>query len=743
MGATIDGPAEVYALQENPAGTLIADPTDSSPITFTIVNSGGGPAIPDVIVSGADSGDGTYLDIDTIVGRAAPGDTVAVAIDAATSWVPSGPGAGTVTVQGYSSITFSAIDHLVGAADRDTFVFPAGVAFGGALDGGPGVNALDYSAFAASVAVDLAAHAATGTTSISNIRDLIGGSGADFLTGDSQDNVLTGGPGKDIITGGEGLDTIAETFDASFVLSNKNLIIGADKDTLSDIEAARLTGGPSDNVLSTKQFAGSVVLDGAAGNDTLEAGSGADVLIGGPGDDAMNGGSGNDEYQGGPGSNTITELVGGGTDTVVETCDAGFALTDSGLLTWSEGSESLANIENIRLIGGPADNDFSISALAGGSVSVEGGDGYDTLTLVPVGIDVDLVTGGIVVPGLQLVRYEAVEAVNLDGDAAVSADATLSAREYNLDSLTVTNDSVLTLASDSSAAGFQGVKITTSSDLAVTAGSLVSADGQGYAAGQGLGAGATAGSEDIYGGGGGYGGPGGDGDAAAHGGMTYGSSVEPTDLGSGGGNDGGAGGGAIFLSVDGTLLLGGAITCQGSDGDYHAGGGSGGSIYLEVGTLAGAGTVSVDGGAGGEGGGGGGGGRIAVYYHTDAFSGAMTASGGAGLNPGGAGTIFLSVSPEAHLEAAISEIRQLTADDFTNANSGKALINKLEATTALVEAGLYQDALMKLQHDLLPKVDGCALTGMPDRNDWIVTCAAQQTVYPHVLHAMQRIEDLM
>jgi hypothetical protein len=121
----------VGAVQQNPTGTLVADVTDLNPITFTIVNSGGDAAIPDVIVSGADSGNGTYLDIGTIIGRATPGDTIVMTLDVATTWNLTGPNAGTVTVQGYSGITFSAIDHLLGAAGADTFIFPDGAAFGG------------------------------------------------------------------------------------------------------------------------------------------------------------------------------------------------------------------------------------------------------------------------------------------------------------------------------------------------------------------------------------------------------------------------------------------------------------------------------------------------------------------------------------------------------------------------------------------------------------------------------------
>ena len=199
----------------------------------------------------------------------------------------------------------------------------------------------------------------------------------------------------------------------------------------------------------------------------------------------------------------------------------------------------------------------------------------------------------------------------------------------------------------------------------------------------------------------------------------------------------------VRLVVKGTLLLDGGIVCRGAPDGYHGGGGSGGSIYLTVGTLAGVGAISADGGDGGEGGGGGGGGRIAVYYDTATFSGTVTASGGAGVNLGGIGTIFLSMLPEDYLEAAITELHGLAAANFTNAQSGNALTNKLEATIALIEAGLYQDALMKLQHDLLPKMDGCALTGRPDKGDWIIPCEAQQKVYVLVWETIQILQSLI
>ena len=138
------------------------------------------------------------------------------------------------------------------------------------------------------------------------------------------------------------------------------------------------------------------MLDGAAGNDTLRGGSGSDLLIGGAGDDVMSGGAGNDEYRGGPGANTITEASHRrDRHDRRESATADFTLTDDRPRLESTASDrrrdlSSAYIEDISLIGGPGDNDFNISALAGDTIFVDGGEGFDTLTVDPHGAAVTL-----------------------------------------------------------------------------------------------------------------------------------------------------------------------------------------------------------------------------------------------------------------------------------------------------------------------------------------------------------------
>jgi len=140
--------------------------------------------------------------------------------------------------------------------------------------------------------------------------------------------------------------------------------------------------------------AGNDTADGGDGDDTLLGGLGADSLIGGLGDDSLDGGIGIDRMAGGAGNDTyvvdavgdvVTELPGGGADTVRAAVSytlsadlENMVLTLGGLtgignatantLTGSEGNDTLA---------GGGDNDTLIGN--GGADSLDGGAGVDSL----------------------------------------------------------------------------------------------------------------------------------------------------------------------------------------------------------------------------------------------------------------------------------------------------------------------------------------------------------------------------
>ena len=84
----------------------------------------------------------------------------------------------------------------------------------------------------------------------------------------------------------------------------------------------------------------------------------------------------------------------------------------------------------------------------------------------------------------------------------------------------------------------------------------------------------------------------------------------------------------------------------------------------------------------------------------------------------------LVISQEEAVENAIKyvaeTIKDIPPEDFKNKNSGRAFLNKLDSVLAMIGAGQYEEALAKLQNDILSKVNGCALEGAPDKNDWII-----------------------
>ena len=200
----------------------------------------------------------------------------------------------------------------------------------------------------------------------------------------------------------------------------------------------------------------------------------------------------------------------------------------------------------------------------------------------------------------------------------------------------ITNNAVLTLNSNTSLAGFKGVKIT-ADNITVEAGSSISADGTGY--GSCAGPGAATRCTGYGGAGAGYGGKGGNSFYNDGAGPTYGSAMEPTDLGSGGGDasfyyfPGSPGGGAIRLIVNNTFQNDGSISANGG-APAGGGGGSGGSIYVTTNNLSGSGTFTANGSGvvSGSFSGGGGGGRIAIYYQTSTFAGSSAAIGATGYN---------------------------------------------------------------------------------------------------------------
>ena len=193
---------------------------------------------------------------------------------------------------------------------------------------------------------------------------LQGGSGADTLDGGIGADTLDGGLGADSLIGGAG-DDVYLVDDAGDVVIE---LLGEGFDEVRTSLTAYTLGAGLESLIhtGTGSFSASGnglanILAGGSGNDTLDGGGGADTLIGGAGDDL---------YTVDDLGDIVTELSGGGTDTV---------LTD--LNSWTLG----ADVENLIRFGS---GDFAGTGNglanqlqgASGNDTLDGGAGNDTLT---------------------------------------------------------------------------------------------------------------------------------------------------------------------------------------------------------------------------------------------------------------------------------------------------------------------------------------------------------------------------
>jgi hypothetical protein len=147
---------------------------------------------------------GTFAGMDQFAGSLSSEDSL-TGLDAEAGW-QFNAAVHTYTAGG-STADFWDIEDVFGGSAVDTFSFADGGRIVGAVDGGGGVDLLDYSAYLTDVHVDLAAGTADHTGGVSNMENITGGWGNDELTGDGGPNVITGGPGNDTMAGGAGDDT--------------------------------------------------------------------------------------------------------------------------------------------------------------------------------------------------------------------------------------------------------------------------------------------------------------------------------------------------------------------------------------------------------------------------------------------------------------------------------------------------------------------------------------------------------
>lgn len=146
---------------------------------------------------------------------------------------------------------------------------------------------------------------------------LLGGDGTDTLDGGDGDDILDGGLGKDVMKGSGGTDTATYASRATAVTVTLD---GAANDGTAarpappsppvpaeqdNVDTEVVLGTPADDTLTGS--AGPDVLRGLAGADTLDGGAGSDVVDGGLGADALRSGTGIDRLDAADGeADTLT-----------------------------------------------------------------------------------------------------------------------------------------------------------------------------------------------------------------------------------------------------------------------------------------------------------------------------------------------------------------------------------------------------------------------------------------------------
>jgi Ca2+-binding RTX toxin-like protein len=182
------------------------------------------------------------------------------------------------------------------------------------------------------------------------------------------------------------ITTITDTLNAS---ETTTLPARIENLTLIGMTAINGTGNNAKNLL--RGNSGNNILTGLAGNDTLDGGAGMDTLIGG---------LGNDFYQVDSTTDTITELLAEGIDTIQSSVNfslEAIANVENVVLTGANPITATGNILNNRLTGNLAANSLAggagidiLRGEGGNDTLVGGGDG-DTLI---GGVGQDSLTGG-------------------------------------------------------------------------------------------------------------------------------------------------------------------------------------------------------------------------------------------------------------------------------------------------------------------------------------------------------------
>jgi len=177
-----------------------------------LINGGGGTdtlkysytsAVTVNLAAGTATGTGGIANFEVFAGGTSTSDTL-VGPNTANTWTVSTANSGKL-----NTLTFSGFENLTGGSLNDNFVFGKSIGVSGHIDGGAGLNMLDYNAYTTAINVNLATGTATNIGGgVSNFSVVRGGSGNDTIQADNGNDVLIGGAGNDTLTAGAGRDIL-------------------------------------------------------------------------------------------------------------------------------------------------------------------------------------------------------------------------------------------------------------------------------------------------------------------------------------------------------------------------------------------------------------------------------------------------------------------------------------------------------------------------------------------------------
>ncbi len=184
-----------------PGGSISGALKGVAPTNTLDYSQYGSPVTVDLQTKTATAIGGAWAKIQNFIGTGTT-DTL-IGANVTNTWSLAGSDAGTV-----GAVTFAGFANLTGDSGNDAFNFADGAGVTGVIDGGAGVNTLNYAAYSTGITVNLQTLVATGTAAIANIQNVTGGQGNDILVGNGGNNVLTEHTGDNLVIGGGGADTL-------------------------------------------------------------------------------------------------------------------------------------------------------------------------------------------------------------------------------------------------------------------------------------------------------------------------------------------------------------------------------------------------------------------------------------------------------------------------------------------------------------------------------------------------------